>query len=87
MQALLSGQSELTAHSGRQAGGEPMYPARQEQAPRLFTILHSLFGPHGDGSQGLKGNAVETKNKRNYYLQCRLHIHKYVNTQKCFQLT
>lgn len=37
MQALLAGQSEFTAHSGRQAGGAPRYPARHEHAARSLT--------------------------------------------------
>lgn len=65
IQALLVGQSELTAHSGRQAGGAPKNPGRQTHAALLFTTLHSLFGPHGDGSQGLNGVSV---NKINLFL-------------------
>lgn len=59
MQALFAGQSEFTAHSGRHAGGAPKNPGRQTQAARSPTTLHSLFGPHGDGSQGL--NVSENK--------------------------
>lgn len=37
IQALFAGQSELTEHSGRQAGGAPWYPGRHEQAARSLT--------------------------------------------------
>lgn len=62
MQALLRGQSEFTAHSGLQAGGTPRNPTLQEQAARSFAILHSLFGPQGDGSHGLNGVTKKNMN-------------------------
>lgn len=39
-------------HSGRQFGGAPYIPGRQEQTARSSTTLHSAFAPHGDGTQG-----------------------------------
>lgn len=53
IQALFAGQSEFTAHSGRQAGGVPRYPVWHEHTARSLDTWHSLFTPHGDGSQGL----------------------------------
>lgn len=45
-------QSELTVHSGRQVGGLPIKPTMQEQTAWLFTSLHWLLGPQGEGWQG-----------------------------------
>lgn len=56
--------SELKVHSGLHEGGVPRYVARHEQTGCLFISLHSLLGPHGDGTQGLLGNwgiSKETK--------------------------
>lgn len=55
MQARFMGQSELTRHSGRQVGGDPMYLGKQEQegVPPIF--LHSAYMPHGDGMHGSLG--------------------------------
>ena len=53
MQALSEGQSELTTHSGRQLGGDPIISGRQEHwhCPPMF--LGGLeFGPHGFGTHG-----------------------------------
>lgn len=47
--------SELMVHSGRQFGGVPMYPARQEHEGLSRIFLHSENGPHGDGTQGFIG--------------------------------
>lgn len=52
IQALFAGQSELTAHSGRQAGGAPRNPGWHEHTARSLDTWHSLFDPHGDGSHG-----------------------------------
>ena len=53
MHALSEGQSELTTHSGRQFGGEPIISGRHEHW-HLSPITRGglLFGPHGLGSQG-----------------------------------
>lgn len=53
LQALLGGQSELTTHSGLQVGGLPLYPGTHVQTACPFISLHWLFGPQGDGRQGL----------------------------------
>lgn len=42
-------------HSGRQLGGVPNIPGRQEQMARLLTGWHSAFAPHGDGIHGVLG--------------------------------
>lgn len=52
MQALSEGHSELTTHSGRQAGGGPTKSGKQEQTAWLFTSRHWALAPHGEGSQG-----------------------------------
>ena len=53
MQALSEEQSELTTHSGRQLGGEPIISGRQEHWQRSpITRGGLLFGPHGFGSHG-----------------------------------
>lgn len=55
IQALLAAHSELTTHSGLQAGGEPTKLGRHEQIPCSLFTLHWLFGPHGDGLHGSTG--------------------------------
>lgn len=50
-----NGQSWSIKHSGRQFGGAPYIPVRQEQTARFSTTLHSAFGPHGDGIHGETG--------------------------------
>lgn len=55
MQAKLTEHSELTMHSGRQDGGDPIYSKRQVHTAWPLTLLHLLFGPHGDGIQGSRG--------------------------------
>ena len=62
-QACVSGHSALTTHSGRQDGGLPTSPGWQEHTAWSFTIWHMLFGPQGDGSQGLDGTAEKLKTK------------------------
>lgn len=52
-QASFNGHSELTIHSGRQAGGLPIYPGTQEQTACPLISLHWLLGPQGEGLQGL----------------------------------
>ena len=53
MQASCGEQSELTTHSGRQFGGEPIMPGRQEQWQRSpITRGGPAFAPHGSGLQG-----------------------------------
>ena len=56
MQAREVEHSELTTHSGRQAGGDPTYSGLQEHTPWPFTTRHWLFGPQGDGLQGSVGS-------------------------------
>lgn len=55
IQDNVEGQSEFTAHSGRQLGGDPMKFTRQEQDGCSPIGLHSEFGPQGDGTQGFIG--------------------------------
>lgn len=43
----------LCIHSGRQFGGFPIKVSKHAQTAWPFASLHILFGPHGDGSQGL----------------------------------
>lgn len=53
MQAWLDRQSELTWHSGRQLGGEPIIVGWQEQSQRVPLARGGLLlGPQGLGSQG-----------------------------------
>lgn len=53
--ASLVGQSAWMMHSGRQLGGAPSMPDRQEQTGRLSTTRHSALEPHGDGTHGFIG--------------------------------
>lgn len=55
MQALTDGQSELTKHSGRQLGTEPIIPATQPHWACPETTWHCELGPQGDGVHGLGG--------------------------------
>jgi hypothetical protein len=55
MQALFDGQSELSTHSGRQLGTEPIIPDTHPHWAWPETTWHCEFGPHGDGVQGLGG--------------------------------
>lgn len=48
-QACVDAHSELTTHSGRHCGGEPIYPWMHEHTAWSFTSRHWLLGPHGDG--------------------------------------
>jgi hypothetical protein len=53
MHARSEGQSELTTHSGRQFGGEPIISGRQEHWQRSpITLGGLLLRPQGFGSQG-----------------------------------
>lgn len=56
-QDLVGKQSELMIHSGRHDGGLPIYPRTQEQTPCPLIFRHWLFGPQGDGKQGLAGSS------------------------------
>lgn len=68
MQASCSLHSELTRHSGRQDGGDPIWPGRHEQAAApLALTVHSLYGPHGDGEQGDIGLSAQKKNTSRCY--------------------
>ena len=40
--------------------GFPRYPSKQVHLWNPFTIWHSVFGPQGDGSQGLTGDLQGT---------------------------
>lgn len=53
IQAKRGVHSALTEHSGRHLGGTPIKSGKQVQTDCPFTTRHSLFGPHGDGLQGL----------------------------------
>lgn len=53
-QAWFRGHSLLWTHSGRHVGGLPINPGTHEQTPCPFISRHWLFGPHGDGWQGLR---------------------------------
>lgn len=54
-QPLSGGQSEFAMHSGRQAGGEPIFPCIQEQTAWPLDSLQLEKGPQGDGEQGFIG--------------------------------
>lgn len=56
MQARLLAHSELEIHSGRQLGGEPINPGKQEQDGESPIALHSEFAPQGEGWQGFIGS-------------------------------
>lgn len=64
MQARFRGHSALATHSGRQLGGTPMYPSKQEHVGRSPVTRHTLFGPHGDGMHGLTGFGASIGFKR-----------------------
>lgn len=51
--ARLRAHSVLATHSGLHPGGEPTYSAKQVQTACPLFSRHILFGPHGDGWQGL----------------------------------
>lgn len=42
-------------HSGRQFGGAPSIPCKQEHTGLLSITLHSALAPQGDGTHGLVG--------------------------------
>ena len=79
LHALSVGQSELRMHSGRQFGGEPIIPGKQEQSQRSPTFLGGLeYGPQGFGSQGssaITGSmAAKTKNCHLHSKICMNHV-------------
>lgn len=47
--ALSSEHSEFVVHSGRQVGGTPTYPDKQEQTACSLTSRHCELAPQGDG--------------------------------------
>lgn len=51
--AWLKRHSELVTHSGLQVGGLPINPSTQEHTAWPLISLHLLYGPHGEGLQGL----------------------------------
>lgn len=53
LHALFCRQSELTTHSGRHVGGLPIYPGVHVHTACPLISRHWLFGPQGDGTQGL----------------------------------
>lgn len=59
-------QSELTTHSGRQAGGEPLYDGKHEQTDWPLIGLHWLYGPHGDGWHGVGSTGAENEGGIDY---------------------
>ena len=58
--AVVSEHSELTKHSGRQLGGDPMYPGWQEHTHTPFCSFFWENGPHGFGSQGSNSSITGT---------------------------
>jgi hypothetical protein len=50
-------QSESTVHSGRQLGGEPMYPISQVQIGNPLLFLQRAKFPQGEGWQGSEGSS------------------------------
>lgn len=63
-QAKLNGQSWSMEHSGRQFGGAPYIPGRQEHTARSPTALHSALAPHGEGTQGAGRTGVFAARKK-----------------------
>jgi hypothetical protein len=61
LHAWFWGHSELTTHSGLHDGGLPTKLGWQEHTAWPLVTLHTLFGPHGDGSQGLCGGTAAGK--------------------------
>lgn len=55
---MVDGHSELTIHSGLQAGGVPWKDSKQAHTAALSTVLQTLFGPQGEGWQGSLGLSV-----------------------------
>ena len=55
MQALFDGQSELSTHSGRQLGTEPIMLGTQPHWACPETTWHCELGPHGVGVHGFGG--------------------------------
>lgn len=51
-------QSELTVHSGRQAGGVPMKVGKQLHIAWSFDTRHWLLRPQGEGTHGSVGFAI-----------------------------
>lgn len=64
MHARLKAHSALTVHSGRQFGGPATHWKSGKQVQTLVpsTTRHKLFGPHGEGSQGLLMALSPSKN-------------------------
>lgn len=48
-------------HSGRQCGGEPDCPGKQEHEATFPFTRHWLFGPQGEGLHGFFFSASQTK--------------------------
>lgn len=55
------GQSWSIKHSGRQLGGAPSMPGKQEHTALSLTVLHSELDPHGEGTHGdIGGNGFRS---------------------------
>ena len=76
IQALLGEHSALTKHSGRQAGGIPIYDVKQEQTAWSLTTLHWLFGPQGDGLQGSAGEGTGMSENIHVNNYCGIYKHR-----------
>lgn len=66
LQDKSGGHSELTTHSGRQFGGEPLNEGKQEHTACPFISLHWLLAPQGVGLQGFVSNTW-AENKAKYF--------------------
>jgi len=78
---LISLHSELNTHSGLHPGGLPWYDGRHEQIAWPFISLHWLFGPHGDGVQGVFGSDWITKIKQQFiFLMITIEVMKVLIT-------
>ncbi len=71
VQALSGAQSEFMTHSGRQLGGLPIIPGRQEQSQRSPTTRGGLLlGPQGSGLQGSSATTGSmAKIKKEYFVE------------------
>lgn len=76
--ARAAGHSALIVHSGRQFGGDPMYPGWQLQAGVSPVLTHIELGPQGEGWQGSSGIGAGAK---------KIFSHEYKFKIICFKIT
>lgn len=59
--ALSEGHSALMTHSGLQFGGVPLYSCMHVHIACSLCVLQMLFGPQGEGVQGVVCNSMSVK--------------------------